>query len=189
MDKLPDHNLLCAQYAESAGALEESGKDGATICSITLGSLHTHVAVCRAGATIDSACLDLGYDCIRLDGDGKVSYLSDGGETFLNAVAKNIRLSDTVTEEQLALLAELVAETIVNLVCRRRPPQVSQRLLCTEPLSQFHAISEYWLSGLPTEDSMGHQATTGSNLGAPLAQGLVCALAERGLKYKIVAST
>jgi hypothetical protein len=36
------------------------------------------------------------------------------------------------------LLANLMAETVVNAVARKKPPQISMRLLESEPLSQFH---------------------------------------------------
>lgn len=190
MPNATDHNLLSAQIAEAAGALEQSRLCDATICSIAVGSLYTHVAICKQGKAVDTACLELGFDCMLLDADRKVSSLSEGAQTFLDAVAKNIKLADIVDDRQISLLGELIAETIVNLVCRKRPPQVSQRLLCTEPLQEFHIIDEFWLSGL-TDDGRhdGSVAAQAANLSASLAAGLLGALKERQLRYRVVSIT
>ena len=141
----------------------------------------THVAICINGEVVDTACLDLGYECVQLDAALGVIQISDGGETFLDAVAKRIRVGDKVQPEMIELIGELIAETIINLVARKRPPQVSQRLLNTEPLSAHYQVQKCIISGLPAA------ADTGSiGLRVTLRAGLQGGLRERNIDFEMV---
>ncbi|HEY9789847.1 MAG TPA: ethanolamine ammonia-lyase reactivating factor EutA [Candidatus Obscuribacterales bacterium] len=173
-----DENSTCRRFAQDNGACLQSQKR--TICSINVGKLLTHVAICVNGQVVDTACLDLGYDCLQLDADLIVTEISEGGETFLDAVAKRIRVGDRVEPAMIELIGELIAETIINLVVRKKPPQVSQRLLNTEPLSAHYQVQRCIISGLPSG------ADTGAiGLRSTLPAGLQGGLRERNIDFEI----
>jgi hypothetical protein len=177
-----NENPTSAQLAKANGACSQSMTG--TICSINVGSLLTHVAICQGGQVVDTACLDLGCDCLLLNERLTVTQISEGGETFLDAVAKRIRVGDTLTTDTIELLGQLVAETIVNLVCRKKPPQVSQRLLNTdsELLRSHYSLQKCVLSGrLETGGSGGCRG-----LRPALTAGLMGALRDRNIEFQLV---
>jgi ethanolamine utilization protein EutA (predicted chaperonin) len=174
-----NENLPSRRFSRANGACSQS--QNCTICSINVGSLLTHMDICRDGEVIDSACFDLGYDCLQIDSALTVTQISDGGETFLDAVAKRIRVGDKIEPEMIQLLGELIAETIINLVARKKPPQVSQRLLNSEPLAAHYQLQKCIVSGFPNGD---HQAAI--NLRVTLSEGLAGALRDRNIDFEMV---
>jgi hypothetical protein len=189
-------NLQSAWLAEASGTRAASMRR--TVCSITVGSEKTFVAICSHGSVIDTAALDLGSESLRFSGDPAttigliVSYISDGGETFLDAVAKRIKIGDRIEERMIELIGELIAETFINLTHRAKPPQVSQRLLSTEPLYQHHNIDEYWISGAVAKSILRRLKGDAKGLGplvdltAALANGIIGGLNDRQIVYRVV---
>jgi ethanolamine utilization protein EutA (predicted chaperonin) len=185
-----NHNLISAWLAEVTGARQASANG--TICSINVGPLYTNVSICRHGSILDTACLELGWDCLSFDESGRLLAVSDGAETFLDAVAKRLRVGDSVEQFMYDLIGELIAETIVNLVYRPRPPQVSQRLLCTEPFFKHHKFDELWLSGelceLLNSDAKvaAENGARQQNLAPSLAAGLKGSLDDRHITRRLL---
>jgi ethanolamine utilization protein EutA (predicted chaperonin) len=127
---------------------------GDTICNIVLGEWTTLIEICRDGMVVDSAVVGLGGSSLQINNDNVVLAISENGETFLDAVAKKIKAGDQIESQMTELLANLMAETVVNAVARKRPPQISMRLLDSEPLSQFYGASGFILSQTGPETRM-----------------------------------
>lgn len=108
------------------------------ICNIVLFEWTTLIEVIRDGLAVDSAVVGLGGSTLRIDDRDLVVAISETGETFLDAVAKKIKVGDVLDSQMPAVLANLMAETVVNVVARKRPPQISMRLLDSEPLAEFY---------------------------------------------------
>jgi ethanolamine utilization protein EutA (predicted chaperonin) len=124
------------------------------ICNIVLGEWTTLIEVCRDGVVIDSAVVGLGGSTLQINNDNLVENISETGETFLDAVAKKIKAGDRIDSEMTELLANLMAETVVNAVARKKPPQISMRLLESEPLAEFYDARGFILSRTGPESRM-----------------------------------
>ena len=173
--------------AQAIGAIEATADGGATICGIAIDAEVTHLVICRAGQVAESACLDLGYNSVIRDDNQCITYISEGGETFLDAVAKRIAIGDRLVDEMQELLGELIAETIVNLVHRQKPPQVSLRLLASEPFSCWYHIDEYRVTQMPNSEQQSSQNAAGKdNLSAQILQGLAGACSDRHKPYRFI---
>lgn len=109
-----------------------------SICNIVLSEWTTLIEVVRDGTAIDSAVVGLGGSTLQIDDRDVVVAISETGETFLDAVAKKIKVGDVLDSQMPLVLANLMAETVVNVVARKRPPQISMRLLDSEPLAEFY---------------------------------------------------
>ena len=121
-------------------------RHGQPLCRITLREWTTHIEILADGTVVDSAVVGLGGASLQVAESGEMLAISDNAETFLDAVAKKIKVGDRLQPQMPGLLANLMAETVVNAVARKKPPQISMRLLDSEPLTRFHDARAYLLS-------------------------------------------
>jgi ethanolamine utilization protein EutA (predicted chaperonin) len=118
---------------------------GQPLCRITLREWTTDIEIIADGAVVDAAVMGLGGASLEVAENNVMTAISDNGETFLDAVAKKIKAGDLLEPQMPGLLANLMAETVVNAVARKKPPQISMRLLDSEPLTRFHAARGFLL--------------------------------------------
>lgn len=118
---------------------------GQPLCRITLREWTTDIEIVEDGAVIDVAVMGLGGASLEVAEDDVMLAISDNAETFLDAVAKKIKAGDRLEAHMPGVLANLMAETVVNAVARKKPPQISMRLLDSEPLSRFHDARTFLL--------------------------------------------
>ncbi len=148
-----NENLLSAWNAVVTAAVRQS-RSGESICNIVVGDDFTRIAICSDGYVIDTAAFALGGQTLQIDDSGTMLEISESGETFLDALAKKIKTGDQVEEELVERLSNLIGETIINLLVRKRPPQISMRLLESEPLISFHTPYKFLLSSVATPSRM-----------------------------------
>lgn len=182
-------NLESVLAGKGSGAAQYSKDHLKTICNVDIGGGTTNIAVFFAGKLIDTACVGIGGRCIKFDNNERVVALTESGETFFDAVAKlrYIEIGEKLSEENLELFGALLAEAILHAVLSNDPPQVSQRLLLTDALTQNYHIDEFWFSGgvaelmvSPPQDALAY-----GDMGVYLARGLLGALHDRQLKWFI----
>lgn len=162
-----------ARDAESTGALAASAN--AVVASIVLTDWTTRIAVCRDTRVVDAAVLALGARTLQISSDNRMLAISEDGETFLDAVAKRIRAGDVLDAAMPQLLANLMGETVVNAVSRTRPPQVSMRLLHSEPLSDYYDVRDFVVACKCLE----------SRMATMFFQSLQESLSDRGFNWRI----
>lgn len=149
----PTENLLSAWNAYACGAAALS-HTGSGTCAIVVSDYTIRVAVSQNGHVVDTAVFEIGARTFELDSERKLIAITDPGETFLNALAKDISVGDTVEEDTPELLGNLIAETVVNLLVRRLPPQISMRMLEGEPLCRLYPIERFLLCSIACENEM-----------------------------------
>lgn len=173
--------------ARGSGAAVASGQRQRTICNIDIGGGTTNYAIFSNGQVIDTACIAIGGRCIQFTEDGKLHALTDSGELFLDAVAKNMPIGSVPDINQLRHLGNLIAEALIQFLVAPKLPQVSQRLLSTEPLRRDYKIDEYWFSGGVAELMKTPNATPFlyGDMGVLIADGLVGSMDERNIVYHI----
>lgn len=141
-------NLLSAWNAAASGAVDDSMHSATSVCNIVLTNDTIRLAICRKGLVVDTAAFALGSRTFEIAEDNVITAISESGETFLNGVAKNIAVGDVLDPSMPGLLSNLIGETVVNLPVRKRPPQISMRLLCTEPFGHHFGTMSYVLCNL-----------------------------------------
>jgi hypothetical protein len=140
-----NENLLSAWDCVATGALELSRSAG-LVCNIVICDWFTRIAMCRNGVVVDTASFDVGGFTLSIDSDNRISAISDSGETFLDATAKKIVVGDLLEEDMPLTLANLLGEVVIQLVARKRAPQLSERMLNTEPLVVRPTIDKFVVS-------------------------------------------
>jgi ethanolamine utilization protein EutA len=173
--------------ARGSGAARASLETRRNIVNVDIGGGTANIAVYAAGELMDTACVGIGGRFMRLGADRTVLSISESGEVFLDGVARAIRTGDSPTEAELEHLGRLLAEAILRCVLPGRPPQISRRLLVTEPLSAEYAVDEYWFSGGVAElmKEPASEPLLYGDMGAHLAAGLVGSLREREIAYHV----
>lgn len=184
--------VRCRPNLQSAWSSVKTGArcrtEERTICSITMNDTHTDVAICCAGEVIDTASLGIGPRCISFDKHLTITDISDTGETFLDAVAKKIKAADLVDETVISLISALIGEAVANLICRKKAPQVTQRLLNSDTLKQDYVIDDIILTGSIVHWILNKPADTNSvgHLGGYLANDLMASFAERNRQLSLI---
>ena len=170
-----------------SGAAVASAQRQSTICNIDIGGGTTNYAVFSNGEVIDTACIAIGGRCMQFSGNGQLLALTDSGELFLDAVAKNIPIGSLPQIDQLRHLGNLIAESLVQFLLAPKLPQVSQRLLSTERLRRDYQIDEYWFSGGVAElmKKPDVEPFLFGDMGVLIAQGLVGSMHERNIVFHI----
>jgi hypothetical protein len=183
-------NLRAAWSAFASGALAAS-RAGVTVCNITMRDTITDVAVCHGGEVIDTASLSIGPKCMRFTPELVITEVTENGETFLDAVAKKIKAADLVDESMVNLISALLGEAVANLICRKKAPQVTQRLLSSDPLKHDYEIDKIFLAGTIVEyinNKAGEPRLIG-HLGGYLADNVVASFAERNRTLELRSTT
>jgi ethanolamine utilization protein EutA (predicted chaperonin) len=147
-----DENRESVLDAERTGA--RAASQNGLVASIVLTDWTTRVAICREGQVIDTAVFMLGAKTLQISDDNRMLSISDDGETFIDAVRKKIREGDQVDTETVELLSNLMGETIVQGIARRRFPQISMRLLQGEPLRQFYDVRDFRVARMCSPNRM-----------------------------------
>lgn len=180
-------NLQSAWAGYGNEALIRS-QGGATVCGITMADTSTDVVVCHAGEIIDTAAMGIGPLCIKFTQALEITEISDSGETFLDAVAKKIKAADLVEETMVTLISALIGEALANLICRKKAPQVTQRLLNSDPLKHDYQIDEIVLSGRILEFAHKPELDARSigHLGKYLADNILASFHERQRDVQLV---
>lgn len=173
-------NLLAAWYCR-ASWIEPDHNDPRTICNITVSKQFTYFTVYKSGLILDTAALALGLETLCLDENLTVTSVSDEGETFLDAIAKKIHLGSNLDSDMLCLIGALLSETAVQLVHRKKAPQVAMRSLCTETLHQDYDVEAIVLGGQVAKLVFQRESVTSDPTTMPesFADGIFAALEER----------
>ena len=117
----PDLESVLA--AKGAGAVEYSRRTGKTVLHMDIGGGTSNLALIRDGKIEKTGCLNVGGRLIKLDGEGRLLYVS--------AVLEGLwdhRPGELVTEDQLKLLAEMLNEALEMAAGLYPPTALLERL-------------------------------------------------------------
>ena len=126
----PDLESILA--AKGAGAAEYSEKTGKTVLHMDIGGGTSNLALLKDGRVIKTGCLNVGGRLLKLDAEGKVTYVSP-----VLANLTEIKVGDTPILPQL--------EEVANMLCRALEMSAG-RIDKTELLQQLSTdeVKEAW---------------------------------------------
>ena len=155
----PDLESVLA--AKGAGATEYSGKTGKTVLHMDIGGGTSNLALIRDGEIIRTGCLNVGGRLLKLDEEGKLTYISPVLKPLCD-----FELGDRPSIENLSQVAEILCNAL-EMASGRKPVADLLRLLSTDE------VQEGWI---PPEDAVtvsfsGGVADCIANTFAPLQFG------------------
>lgn len=118
----PDLESVLA--AKGAGAVEFSEKTGKTVLHMDIGGGTSNLALIRDGKIVETGCLNVGGRLVKLDGDGRITYLSP----VLSGIYSR-KVGETVNREQVWALARTLVQALEMAAgYREATPLLSQVL-------------------------------------------------------------
>ena len=172
----PDLESVLA--AKGAGAVDYSRNNGKTVLHMDIGGGTSNLALIRDGKILETGCLNVGGRLIKLDGEGKLLYVSPVLEGIWDRVP-----GQQVTESELRQLAELLNQALEMAAGLRTPSALLNKLTTADtralPLDRAEEGMVLSFSG-GVADCIAHRrqwqefGDLGPLLGAAIRTGKLC---------------
>lgn len=162
--------LEAIMAAHGAGAVARS-REGGPVLNVDIGGGTTKLALCRAGAVVDTAIVNVGGRLVAYE-DGRISRLEEPGAQLGEAVGKRFALGGRIDEAARAAVVEKIADCIFELMERRPLSPLTESLMHTPPLSDHDAIAALMFSGGVSEYIYGRESSEYGDLGKLLGEAI-----------------
>ena len=98
---------------QGAGTANHAAESEATIANVDVGGGTTNTAIFDADGVVETRCLDVGGRLIGI-ADGKITKLADPARRIIEAHGLGLSVGDSVDQEKLSRLADVVASLVVD---------------------------------------------------------------------------
>lgn len=170
------HGMEATLAAHGSGAVARSERDHARVLNIDIGGGTTKLSVSGSGTVRSTAALHLGARLIVVDDAGRIVRLEPAGRRLAAALGLDWSLGDRTEPAELARLAALMADTVIDVAAGDPlPPGDLDWLRLTEPLTERGPYDAVLFSGGVAEYVYGRESRDFGDLGALFGH----ALAER----------
>lgn len=106
----PDlESVLAGKGSGAARLSEETGK---TVANFDIGGGTTNICLFRDGAAIDTACLDIGGRLIKVDENGRVTYIAQKLKKLADMSGISVSIGDILTPETAENICREMTEVI-----------------------------------------------------------------------------
>lgn len=106
----PDlESVLAGKGSGAARLSEETGK---TVANFDIGGGTTNICLFRDGAAIDTACLDIGGRLIKVDENGRVTYIAQKLKKLADMSGISVSIGDILTSETAENICREMTEVI-----------------------------------------------------------------------------
>lgn len=129
-----------------SGAQQVSEINHSRIMNIDIGGGTANYVVFDCGRVVDTACINIGGRLIQLDGNGKVTYLSEAGATLVKDVFGEHISPNALTLDHIKRISHKMADILFGLV-KGENTQITARLLQTAELKEVRDIDTIYISG------------------------------------------
>lgn len=113
----PDLEAVIA--GKGSGAWQYSVDNVCTAVNLDIGGGTTNIVMFASGETVDKGCLDIGGRQIRVDRDGRVTYVSPSARTIADHLRLSIKVSEKADTGALSAVCGKMAELLEDIVAGR----------------------------------------------------------------------
>jgi ethanolamine utilization protein EutA len=166
------HNFEALLSAHGSGAVALSAERQCRVLNIDIGGGTTKLAVAERGRVLSTAAFHIGGRLLATDDVGAISVLEPGGQSLARQVGFKWQLGDRVAAQQMERLARYMADAVLALAQKEKPPSELERLWLTPALSGAKSYDAVVFSGGVSEYIYGKEITSFGDLGAPLGKAL-----------------
>ncbi len=162
---------MLAAYGSGAAAASHDGER--RILNVDIGGGTTKLALVERGRVTATAAIHVGGRLTVVDERGTIVRLDPTGRVHAEGAGYGWRLGDTVSREDMARVAESMADTLVAALVRRPGPPAVARLWLTEPLPwPEDGVDGVMFSGGVAEYVYGRETRDFGDMGRLLGQAL-----------------
>ncbi len=168
-------NLEAVMAAYGSGACARSApSDGSSkaVLNVDMGGGTAKLAVCRDGAIVETAAINVGARLVAMDENGQVFRIEPAGRIIADELGIPLELGRTLAEDDQQAMATLLAEALINAAERRPLDELTDRLMITAPLTYGGPIDEVTFSGGISEYVYGNETRNFGDLGILLGRAV-----------------
>ncbi len=162
----PNYEAVLA--AHGSGAVERSDRYLKTVMNVDIGGGTTKIAVARKGEVVDTAALYVGARHVVLDGAGRLMRIEEPAEVVAEAARVRLAVGEELSEDDQRKLSEALADALFEVLDRKTPSDIAERLMLTPPLSYNGKIDTIVFSGGVSEYIYGYETGDYGDLGRVL---------------------
>jgi len=161
------HNLEAILAAYGSGAVHMTYHEGGdfTVMNVDVGGGTCKIAIVQGGKVIDTCAIEVGARLIAMDENGKINRLEDTALKIAKMAGINLSLGGTMNEADKEKFAQVLCDSLFEVLERGRlSPQV-QDLLLTPNIEFKDPIHAIMFSGGVSEYVYGYEKRNLGDLG------------------------
>jgi len=176
--------LEAIMAAHGSGAVARS-REGGTVLNVDIGGGTTKLALCRGGAVVDTAIVNVGGRLVAYE-DGRISRLEGPGAQLGEAVGERFALGGRIDEAAGAAVVEKMVDCIFELMERGPLSPLTRSLMHTPPFSDRDRIHALMFSGGVSEYIYGRESSEFGDLGKMLGDAIRRRLEPHAMRTLLV---
>jgi ethanolamine utilization protein EutA len=166
------HHMEAMLAAYGSGAARVSNEIDGRILNIDIGGGTTKLALVQAGKVLATAAIHVGGRLLVAQEDGLIVRLDPAGRHLAKLAGFDWQRGDRVSREDLAKLADWMAQALITAIHSRRIPHDIEHLYLTEMLPELTDIAGVMVSGGVAEFVYGRETRDFGDLGLLLGTAL-----------------
>ena len=180
------HHMEAMLAAYGSGAAKASHDSGKRILNIDIGGGTTKLALVERGKVLNTAAVHIGGRLLVVDGESRLVRLDPTGRIHAKLAGFDWKLGDVVTREQMAAVADGMANSLLVAICGDELPEAVADLYLTDRLSHLGAISGVMFSGGVAEYVYDREPRDFGDLGKLLGTALRRKLDSGGFPWEVL---
>ena len=141
------HHMESMLAAYGSGAARVSHDRAARILNVDIGGGTTKLAIVERGKVLHTAAVHLGGRLLVIDNDNRIVRLDPAGRFHARQAGYEWKLGDVVTRDEMAIVANWMANTLIIAICGNDLPEATTSLYLTDRLPQLGALEGVMFSG------------------------------------------
>ncbi|MDB5940469.1 MAG: reactivating factor for ethanolamine ammonia lyase [Ramlibacter sp.] len=166
------HHMESMLAVYGSGAARRSHDNGSTILNIDIGGGTCKLGLVQAGELQATAAVHLGGRLLVVDEAGRITRLDPAGRGHALRAGFDWQVGSIVQPEQLARVAESMADALIRILHGRYTDSDVDELLLTDPLPALAAVDGIMFSGGVGEYVYGREPRDFGDLGKRFGEAI-----------------
>ena len=180
------HHMEAMLAAYGSGAAKASHDSGRRILNIDIGGGTTKLALVERGKVLHTAAIHIGGRLLVADKEGRITRLDPTGKYHTRLAGFDWNLGDTVTREQLAKVADGMANALLVAIYGDELSDAISQLYLTDRLPHLGAVSGVMFSGGVAEYVYDREPRDFGDLGKLLGTAVRQKISSGGFPFELL---
>lgn len=180
------HHMEAMLAAHGSGAVQTSFVRGERVLNVDVGGGTTKLTVIDRGRVLSTAAIHVGGRLLAFDASGTLTRIDPAGRLHARRAGFDWKVGDRVREEELAVVAQSMADDLVSALTTDSPPAPVTDLYLTDPISHLEGLDSVMFSGGVAEFAYRRETGDFGDLGKPLGHALRAAIDSGRLPWRLL---
>lgn len=175
-------NLEALMAAYGSGAVDLSASTGTTVLNVDVGGGTTKLAVVQRGQIVETFAINVGARLVAWDEHGRVTRIEDAARILARESGVRFAMGQRLSAESQQVLAERLADCLLEAIRRQDYSPLAEQLLVTPPLEYAGRFDFITCSGGVGEYIMASESRAFGDLGPRLGAAIRRRLESLGIQ-------